>query len=203
MPEAKVVSHPNQLVQATVGQPGAKVVQMPTVASHSSPMGARVVQNGAIPGRAVAQAGGSGGAAAIAPGTSVAQVIQRPPQTSQAPRAGVARRPQNTRMGSPAVSRVIATPATTPEPAAPLTQIAPMTIEQCLFMHHLVDGFFLAQKEATSPVNADVQRIATETAAALQVWMVALTDGSARPPTADETTPAAASSDAPPTTKAE
>lgn len=186
MPEAKVLSNTIPQVQhATVGQPGAKVVSMPVAVSHSSPLGAKQVSSGVAPARGNATTtSGSATASQIAPGTSSAQVIQRPQnmQTPVQPRPGVAKRPHNGRQGAP--SRVVAMPA--PAPAPVTTPIAPFDVEKCMFLNHLVDAFFAVQaNQADQPVNEDMLRVATETQAAVQSWMVALSNGSAVAPAAD------------------
>ena len=171
MPDAKVVVK-NATKFVTQAQSGARAVNMPTAVSNNAAHGSRVV-------------GGPSGHSTNNGQTRVA-VIQTPPMRERVqPRPGVAPRPNQRNPGGTRAA-VIPTPV-----AAPL--LTPLTVDQGMFLIHLVDSFMVAQKaqaaESNGTVPKDLEEIASATMTSLNAWTGALSSGAAQTTTA--TPPAA------------
>ena len=165
MPDAKIIENNNTVKYVNSAQSGAKAVNMPTAVSNNAQHGSRIV-------------GGQQGPTQNNGQTRVAVIATPPmqPRVAAPPRPGVAPRP-NMRAGNGSNTRAQVIPSPMTGPA-----LTPLTVEQGMFLMHLVDGFLLAQSQNGGPA-ADIKEIAEATMASLNAWTGALSTGVA------ETTP--------------
>lgn len=189
MPAKNIGGFPTAPTQVNLAAVGARNISRPTIVTHATQQGAVNVQQirpspGVVPAsvtaRAVAAQPNRGG-----------PILQRRPGVAQRPGTGI--RP--TVGNGQTTARVVPTPTPAVPPAPPIT---PLTIEQGMFLTHLVDGFLLVQKE-NEDVDEKVLEFANGSLAMLHAWMSAVNAGEAKsgpissaPPAHHDAAPAAA-----------
>lgn len=184
MPAVRVNTPP--VTHVNTSQPGARSVPTPKHIDLGTKMGATSHPHGPGVGN---PRHGAPTSATVA--TTVVRKV--PPQAPQRQRAGVAPRPSQGGIVRPGGNPGTTVRVIVPE-LAPIVEVAPaitpLTLDEMMFLSYLVDGFLVSQNE----IDPSSKRIAIASSAkiALETWMGAVTDGSAKivsPPAPAQTAP--------------